>query len=69
MVHQDAHGLIKLAILIWLVNLHVMPSRLPPYLLTYHPPTYYLPTTYQLIIYLHCVFLNLDSYSLHASFF
>jgi hypothetical protein len=44
MVHQDAHGLIKLIILIWLVNLHAMLTRLPTYLLTYHPPTYYLPT-------------------------
>jgi hypothetical protein len=44
MVHQDAHGLIKLVILIWLVNLHVMPSRLPPYLLTYLPSTYLLST-------------------------
>jgi hypothetical protein len=44
MVHQDAHGLIKLAILIWLVNLHVMLTRLLTYLFTYHSPTYYLST-------------------------
>jgi hypothetical protein len=34
MVHQDAHGLIKLAILIWLANLLVMPPKVPTYLLT-----------------------------------
>jgi len=34
MVHQDAHGLVKSAILIWVVNLLVMPTRLPTYLLT-----------------------------------
>jgi hypothetical protein len=44
MVHKDAHGLIKLAILIWLINLHVMPTRLLTYIFTYHPLTYYLPT-------------------------
>jgi hypothetical protein len=34
MIHQDAHGLIKLAILIWLASLLVMPIKLPTYLLT-----------------------------------
>jgi hypothetical protein len=40
MVHQDAHGLIKLAMLIWLANLFAMPTKVPTYLPTYIPSTY-----------------------------
>ncbi len=32
MVYQNAHGLVKLAILIWLGNLFAMPTKLPTYL-------------------------------------
>jgi hypothetical protein len=35
-----------LAILIWLTNLSTMPTKVPTYLFTYHPPTYVLPTYY-----------------------
>jgi hypothetical protein len=38
MVHQNAHGLIKLAILIWLANLFVMPIKVPTYLPKYITP-------------------------------
>jgi hypothetical protein len=49
MVHQDAHGLVKLAILIWVTSLLVMPTKLPTYLL-YLPSTYLCPT--YILIYL-----------------
>jgi len=39
MIHQNAHGLIKLAILIWLTNLLVKFIKLPTYLFTYLCPT------------------------------
>jgi hypothetical protein len=47
MVHQDAHGLIKLTILIWVTSLLVMLIKLPTYLC----PTY-LPTLNLLMSYL-----------------
>jgi len=34
MVHQNAHGLVKLAILIWLANLLTMPTKLLTYQFT-----------------------------------
>jgi hypothetical protein len=33
MVHQNAHDLIKLAVLIWLANLFAMSIKLPTYIL------------------------------------
>jgi hypothetical protein len=34
MIHQNAHGLIKLAILIWLASLLAMPTKLLTYVFT-----------------------------------
>ncbi len=50
-VHQDAHGLVKLVILIWLISLFVMPTKLPTYL-----PNICLCPTYVLPTYLHTIF-------------
>jgi hypothetical protein len=56
----------------YLLTIHLLIIYLHAYLITYYLPIYlsiYQPTTYEPIIYLCCVFLNLDSYSLYASFF
>jgi hypothetical protein len=52
MVHQDGHGLVKLAILIWLTDLLIMPTKQPTYLLTYLYLPIYLPSIYLCHIYL-----------------
>jgi len=65
MVHQNAHGLVKLAILIWLINLFAMPTRLPTYLpIIYLPMSYlltyhYLPMSYY-VIYLPTIYLPMS---------